>query len=212
KLPCRLPEQVATKAEVVVEKKSRPFNSAAGTQEIVTLVLRHFAARADVLRNLLDEASLVEQATNDLAERTLPANKQFTTAMQWEEWLVQIARDLQWDGENGPFPSHEIHFRTSGGAEIRPFRLVELWARQPWSPLFLDWQITWVPTTPQLVPRNAQPGKDVGPTWPLGDVDYKPLDRKSLEPFIAATGITVRGRSLVSPIDDHVFDKPLETL
>lgn len=210
-LPCRLPERIATSAEVIVETKSKPFNSGTGTGEIEA-ALTHFTTRSEILRRLVNEASLVDQATNHLIEKTLPANKQFNTALAWQQWLQRITRTMEWDGNRQTTPGDQVYFRASGGTEIRPSRLAELWGRQPWSPLFLDWQITWYPTTPQLVPRKEQDGKDFGPTWPLAEHDYEPLDRKSLEPYIRSTGITVRGRSLLSPIDDRIFEKPIETL
>lgn len=208
-LPCRVPERIATKAEVIVDEKTTPFDTGAGIQEIAA-ALHHFAPRSEILNRLLNEASLIEQATNHLADKTLPANKQFNTALAWQQWLEQITRSMEWDGNRQTTPGNRIHFRAQDGTEIRPSRLAEFWARQPWSPLFLDWQITWFPTNPQLVPRRD--GKDFGPTWPLAEHDYEPLDRKSLEPFIHSTGITVRGRSLLSPIDERIFKKPIDTL
>lgn len=207
-LPCRLPDQVVTKAEVVVEKTSKPINSSTGVQEIQA-ALSNFVTRAEILRELVGEASLVEQAIEDLAQRT---SKQFNTANDWELWLARLKQDVEWDGKSTAVPRDELHFYSSNGSEIRPAQLLDLWERQPWSPLFLDWQITWVPTSPQLTPRNGKDGKDFGPTWPLDDVDYGPLDRKSLEPFINGAGVTVRGRSLLSPIDQQLLDEPIKTL
>jgi hypothetical protein len=210
-LPCRLPERIATSAEVNVDSKSKPFDSATGTTEIAA-ALTHFKPRSEILGRLVNEASLVEQAVNYLVEKTLPPNRQFNTALAWEQWLQKITTTMEWDGNRQTTPGNQVYFRASDKTEIRPSRLAELWGRQPWSPLFLDWQITWYPTTPQLVPRKGQDGKDFGPTWPLAEHDYEPLDRKSLEPFIRSTGITVRGRSLLSPIDERIFEKPIETL
>ncbi len=207
-LPCRLPERIATRAEVIVDTKSTPFNSGTGTGEIETALV-HFGSRSQILGRLVNEASLMEQAASHLVEKTA---KQFTTALAWQEWLQLITRTMEWDGKRETTPANQVHFRASDGSEIRPSRLGELWGRQPWSPLFLDWQITWYPTTPQLVPRKEKDGKDFGPTWPLADHDYEPLDRKSLEPFIRSAGITVRGRSLLSSIDERLFEKSIETL
>ncbi len=206
--PCRLPEQIATSAEVLVETSTR-FNT--GTSELDT-ALHHFAPRSDLLRSLVNEASLVEQAISNLVERTLPPDKRFTTAQAWQDWLQRLTTPLKWDGKHETTPKHQVHFRTPAGAEIRPYRLAELWLRQPWSPLFIDWQITWFPTTPQLTPRKEKDGKDFGPTWPLAEDDYKPLDRESLKPFIAGTGTTLRGRSLITPIDGRFFAEPIKTL
>jgi hypothetical protein len=207
-LPCRLPEQISKSAEVVIKEKTpQSFNAAPGLNEIAG-AMKHFAARADVLTNLLNEASLVEQAVAHLAEKTLPGNyKQFFSARDWNDWIDRLVKDL----ERKPDFDDQIRFRTGRGDEILPDRLVDLWERQPWSPLFVDWQITWFPSTPQLVPRQGQNGKDFGPVWPFGEHDFKPLDLESLRSVIKK-GITVRGRSLLSPIDGRIFKEPIDTL
>ena len=206
-LPCRLPEQIVRVGEVVVkDKPAKSFNTAAGVAEIAG-AMKHFAPRAELLTGLLNEASLVEQAVSDLAERSLPANIQFFSAGTWQRWVERLVKDLK----RKPEPEDEIRFRTGGGAEVSPERLVDLWEQQPWSPLFLDWQITWFPATPSLVPRKEQNGKDFGPTWPFHEHDFEPLNLESLRPVIAK-GITIRGRSLLSPIDGRIFKEPIETL
>jgi hypothetical protein len=74
---------------------------------------------------------------------------------------------------------------------------------QPWSPLFIDWQITWFPT-----PGASTEDHPFGPTWSFAGTDFAPLDRQS----IPRTGYTVRGRSLLSPIDERIFKEPIDTL
>ena len=206
KLPCRLPDQITTSIEVVVNKQPKPFNTVAGLTHI-TAAMNHFAPRTGILTSLLNEASLIEQAITDLAQRTLPAN--MFSANIWEDWVARINKDLTSDGK--PESSDDqIQFRSSGGSAIPPHHLVDLWERQPWAPLFLDWQITWFPATPALVQRKD--GKDFGPVWPLADHDYEPLNLDSLQPVITAKGTTIRGRSLLSPIDGRIFKQPIETL
>ena len=209
-LPYRLPDQIITAAEVVVDKKNpKPFNSAAGVTEIAA-ALKHFAPHTNILTGLLNEASLIEQAISDLAARTLPPNKRFDFANLWEEWLARLNKDLLSDGT--PASSRDqIRFRTANGSEVSSQRLLDLWEKQPWSPLFLDWQITWFPAMHALVQRKEQDGKDFGSVWPLAEHDYEPLDLKSLQPLIS-NGVTIRGRSLISPVDGRIFKQPIETL
>ena len=51
-----------------------------------------------VVKALLNEASIVEQAIRDLAERALPAISRFVTPATWQEWTEQLVNDLTWDG------------------------------------------------------------------------------------------------------------------
>ncbi|MGA9768048.1 MAG: hypothetical protein WBV94_03345 [Blastocatellia bacterium] len=196
-LPCRLPEQIVTVAEVVVEKKAKPFSLAAGvTQQIATAVRTHFAEHYEILTRLLEEASIVEQAITDLAARTLPADKRFDSANSWRKWTGRLFKDLTGDNQ----AEDQVRFGNQGDLNMPPYRLVELWGQQPWSPLFLDWQITWFPT--QLS------GQGFGPAWRLGEYDYQPVNKESLP----QTGYTVQGRSLLAPIDERIFMGPIETL
>ncbi|HEY0729365.1 MAG TPA: hypothetical protein VGD38_14900, partial [Pyrinomonadaceae bacterium] len=200
-LPCRLPEQIVTAVDVAVDQKDKKsFTKANGVAEIAAAAQKHLPACPQILSSLVDEGSIVEQAIADLTERTLPAGKKFDTAELWQTWVHRLVHDLTWDGDNESFPHDQVTFDKQG---IRPFRLVELWGRQPWSPLFLDWQITWFPTADL---PSTQDG--FGPTWPLRNFDYQPSDRKS----IPTTGYTIRGRSLLSPIDGRIFDEPINTL
>lgn len=201
-LPCRLPEQIATYGEVVVNKERKSFDTPAGVSEIAAAAQKHLPSCPSVLLALLNEGSIVEQAINDLASRTLPDGKQFDDADSWRKWTDQLDHDLTWDGDPKKFPHDEVNFGKSGALNIRPHRLADLWGEQPWSPLFLDWQITWFPT-PQTNAENP-----FGPTWTLGEADFAPLNRES----IPQKGYTVRGRSLLSPIDERIFKEPIDTL
>lgn len=199
--PCRLPEQIVTKAEVVVDQKDKnSFSKATGVAEIAAAAQQHLPACPQILSSLTDEASIVEQAIADLANRTLPDGKRFDTADTWASWVNRLVNDLTWDGKRETFPRDQVSFDKP---EVQPHHLVELWGRQPWAPLFLDWQITWFPT-PDLPATEA----GFGPIWPLRNFDYAPPDRNS----IPAKGYTFRGRSLLSPIDGRIFQEPIDTL
>ncbi|HEY0762422.1 MAG TPA: hypothetical protein VGD61_08585 [Pyrinomonadaceae bacterium] len=198
--PCRLPEEMITGVKVAV-KNGPPtaFNSATGVANIAAAAQSHLPACPPVLNGLLNEASIVEQAIRHLAKETLPAA--FVDEAEWSRWTDRLAHDVTWDGKANP-PHDQITLEPEA-LNIRPFRLVDLWAKQPWSPLFLDWQITWFPST-----EDSTTEEPFGPTWEFGQADFAPLDRKS----IPNKGYTVRGRSLLSPIDDRLFKEPVQTL
>jgi hypothetical protein len=196
-LPCRLPEQIVTAAEVVVDKKPQSFSIAAEvTQQIAATVRTHFAEHYEMLTRLLEEASIVERAITDLATRSLPALKRFDSAKSWGNWTGRLFKDLMVDKK----AQDQIRFGNQGDLNVPPYRLVELWGQQPWSPLFLDWQITWFPT--------QSSGQGFGPAWRLGEYDYQPVNK---EP-VPQTGYTVQGRSLLAPIEERIFMEPIETL
>lgn len=206
-LPCRLPEQIITTAEVLLNQNTnqdtKTFNQPFGVAEIAAAAKQHLPACPTIVGALLDEGSIVEQAINDLVARSLPERKQFDTADDWQSWVDRLTNDLTWDGKRETFPTDRVSFGKPGALDIKPQRVVELWGRQPWSPLFLDWQITWFPT-PELPSTND----GFGPNWPLRGFDYVPPDKNS----IPAKGWTIRGRSLLTPIDGRIFDEPLQTL
>src|ERR1043165_2966933 len=203
RLPCRLPEQIATHGEVVVKKERKSFDTPAGVSEIAAAAQKHLPSCPAVLPALLNEGSIVEQAINDLVSRTLPDGKRFDDADSWRGWAQQLDHDLTWDGNLKSFPKNEVNFGKPGALSIRTHRLADLWVEQPWSPLFLDWQITWFPTPPATNAENP-----FGPTWTFGEADFAPLNRES----IPQKGYTVRGRSLLSPIDERIFKEPIDTL
>lgn len=199
-LPCRMPEQIAAAADVVVDKKKISFNKPAGVAEIAAAAQQHLPACPPVLAQLLDEGSIVEQAIADLAQRTLPAGNKFDTVDLWQAWLARLVNDLTWNGKPETFPEDSISFDKPG---VKAEQLAALWEQQPWAPLFLDWQVTWFPTAD--LPATAD---GFGPTWPLRNFDYAPLDKNS----IPSTGYTFKGRSLLSPIDGRILKEPIDTL
>ena len=202
-LPCRLPEQMITAAKVVLENgKTNTFSSASGVADIAASAQRQLPACPPILTGLLNEASIVEQAIRHLAENTLPDTKVFSDEQGWSGWTEQLVHTLTWDGKARPFPQERITLEPEA-LNIRPHRLLDLWVKQPWSPLFLDWQITWFPTT-----QSSTPEQPFGPVWNFGEADFVPLDRRS----IPEQGYTVRGRSLLAPIDERIFKEPIATL
>ena len=197
-LPCRLPEQIINSAKVSVDRKDpKTFSAPADVAEIATAARTYLPACPQVLDGLLDEASIVEQAVRNLVERTA---KPFNDARAWSSWTNRLVHDLAWSGDPDSIPFDEVTLQPEA-AKIYPYRLVDLWVKQPWSPLFLDWQITWFPTPPTA--ENP-----FGETWSFREADFIPSDRES----IPRKGYTVRGRSLLSPIDERIFKEPIDTL
>ena len=199
--PCRLPDEIVTAAEVKVGQNTKPFSTPAGVNEIAAAAQK-LPACPELLSALLNEASIVQQAIRDLAERSLPP-KEFDTEASWRAWADQLVHDVTWDGDSEAFPTDQIKFGKPNELNIRAHRLVDVWAHQPWSPLLLDWQITWFPTA-------HAPGAehDFSPVWNFGGADFLPVDHKS----IPKEGFTVRGRSLLAPIDERIFNEPVERL
>lgn len=202
--PCRLPDQIATDANVEVNQDSRQFKAAANITEIGAAAQQHLPACPTIVSELLKEVSIVEQAVRDLAQRTVPVeDPPFPAAGDWRSWAKKLVDDLTWDGDPDSVPFHRITFTRPGAPNTPPDRLVDLWVEQPWSPIFIDWQITWFPT-----PQTSSAEQPFGPAWIFGEADFGPLDRDS----IPQTGYTVRGRSLLSAIDDRIFKEPIDTL
>ncbi|HKG47206.1 MAG TPA: hypothetical protein VKB02_10790 [Pyrinomonadaceae bacterium] len=200
--PCRLPEEIITTAKVVVQNEAPiTLNSATGVADIATAAQKHLPNCPEILNGLLNEASIVEQAIRSLVEQTLP-RQPFPDAGQWSQWAERLSQDVTWSGDTGSMPFDQITFEPQA-SNILPHRLVDLWKEQPWSPLFIDWQITWFPTAQFSTAENP-----FGPVWSFDEADFVPADRRS----IPQQGYTVRGRSLLSPIDDRLFKEPVDTL
>ena len=199
-LPCRLPEHTATAAEVEVADKSKKVSAPVGVSQVNAAVQTHFSSQSETLKRLVEEASLVEQAVSDLVERTLATEVRRSSADDWRRWTNRLVYDITWVDNRKPLPTDKINLTDAGAARVWPHRLADLWVRQPWSPLFINWQITWRPT--------PDTNEDFDAVWRLGQHDYKPTDMK----YLSHEGSSVQGRSLLSPIDDRLFKEPINTL
>ncbi|MFL6336475.1 MAG: hypothetical protein ACJ754_24495 [Pyrinomonadaceae bacterium] len=200
-LPCRLPEQTVKAAEVTVNNEAKMFDAAdAGVTQLAASAQKLSAGRDELFKSMLVEAALVEQAVSDLVTRSLATEPPLTTADRWQDWTKRLVKDLTSAGDPQDLPRDRVRFVRSDALNVQPSLLTGLWVRQPWSPLFIDWKISWRPT------KNTEP--DLGPNWRLNQFDYEPKDRES----IPASGASVSGRSMLSPVDGRLFKKPLETL
>ncbi|HEX7318176.1 MAG TPA: hypothetical protein VF297_30005 [Pyrinomonadaceae bacterium] len=200
-LPCRLPEQVANTAEVTVGVETKKFDAPDAAVAQVTASARKLdAGRDEVLKSLLEEASIVEQAVSDLVARSIPTEPPLTSTTRWQAWAQRLVKDFYVDVNNKDLPRDQVRFGGPNAPDVRPGLLAEVWARQPWSPLFIDWKISWRPT------KSTE--QDFGPVWRHNAYDFEPKDRESLP----ARGSSVSGRSILSPVDGRLFEQPLETL
>jgi hypothetical protein len=89
---------------------------------------------------LAEEAALVEEAIASLIRdggRTAAFDEN-SNIDQWEERNRRVRTQ-----EGG------IEFSTTNGRRIALSDLSSAWCRQPWIPLFLDWEVEWFPTIDQ---------------------------------------------------------------
>ncbi|HRI67978.1 MAG TPA: hypothetical protein PK156_27260, partial [Polyangium sp.] len=87
---------------------------------------------------LAEEAALIEEAIASLMRdggRT-PIFDQNSDISQWEQ---RNARVLDRAGL--------VEFSTTNGKNALLSPSAQIWLRQPWVPLFLDWEVEWFPTT-----------------------------------------------------------------
>jgi hypothetical protein len=158
--------------------KPKPWNTPARADDVRAAVARHFAGVAAAAGGLLDEASLIEQALAGLVEATRDPD-------HWDAWIDRLEADVAWDRSENRNALDPI---LGNGKPAALSRLVSLWGRQPWSPLYLDWEIT--------VHRSQGAAKDFGPDWQATDYDYEPATNQPGD----ADGYTVHGRSLMAPV------------
>ena len=198
RLPCRGLDGVVTAAEVTLAGTTEKF-PAAGTdpaRAITTLLLQNFPARGDALTRLVQEAFVVEQAVTNLARRSRDAFlakwslDRFRSRDEWSSWKDRLDQLLSQDGT--------VRFQVA----CPPARLVGLWGEQPWSPLYLDWRVTWYPTSPGPA--------DFGPSWRLGDHDYHPAPGAA--PPTSKPGHSSSGRSQLAPVLGRALEEPIQAL
>lgn len=86
---------------------------------------------------LAEEAALVEEAiTSLICDRA--RTDAFDNDSHVDEWEDRNRRVRRCEGE--------IEFSTTNGRRIALSNLGTAWCRQPWVPLFLDWEVEWFPS------------------------------------------------------------------
>jgi hypothetical protein len=108
--------------------------------------------------------------------------------------------------KHGPARRATLRLSLDDGHQGPLSSAVALWGEQPWSPLYLDWQITWFPDAcePDAV--------DFGAGWAFDAErnDYAPAP--SANPVGRDQGIPLRGRSLMAPQMGAAFTDPIAHL
>lgn len=93
---------------------------------------------------------------------------------------------------------------AAGFTGVRPSPLgIEAWA-QPWTPLFMSWQVTWYPTP---YPAAANPG--VLSDWRFNGLDY---DWTGVSQFDHSKAVPLQGRSLLAPVSTKGLQKSIAAL
>ncbi len=181
KLTCRMPASLVANAPVVAERAAFPTEAlSALAASLVAKGLPQAGALAGVLR----EAALMEQA---VASTAFAEPAPFAGQIEWERWKSALQARFR-SGADG-----SLTLAGADGRAVLPEALVAVWGQQPWSPLYIDWNVSW----------HASPAGLKDWTFPTGQralhYDYRQPDG------VPAAGreapAAVKGRSLMAPMD-----------
>lgn len=190
-LPCRTLADLVTAAPVVAEEALFP---AAALSALASTLAASGLPRADALTALLGEAVLMEQA---VASEAFTRAAPFTGQGDWQGWKDALQARFR-----SGVPGRSMVLVGEGGREVRPEALVAVWGQQPWSPLYIDWDLNWHPS----------PGGLADWTFPTGQeplhYDYRQPERTPAAGREAAR--RVAGRSLMAPMDGRFLTGALE--
>ena len=198
-LPCRRIDALVTSGEIIKNGQAQPLGAALPPEPLIALIGERLPGQAEVLGALLREAALVERGMLELAETSLPPAGKFSSKETWDAWREQLDTVLNRDENAGAAPGTRLRLKT-GASPVSNRHLVDLWGTQPWAPLFIDWEITWEPTTAA--------GQDFGADWTLENTDYRP---QTARPPVGKPE-RLRGRSLVAPMAGNFFRDALDEL
>ncbi|MDX1413781.1 MAG: hypothetical protein R3293_06290 [Candidatus Promineifilaceae bacterium] len=190
-------------------------NGSAGITPAANLkpIIKSISAGAGdpTLGALLQEAGLVEQFFHALATGSFPDDGVDHDESTWQQRIAAF-KDLFNESDETAEQAQQsapiklqAQIQTTSSLAYAPgldyyARLGSLWLKQPWSPLFLDWQITWYP--------DSRSGFPTGWTLDTSAMDYRPASGQSG----TGKGIVLRGRSLMAPQMGRVFTDPIEKL
>jgi len=73
---------------------------------------------------------------------------------------------------------------------------VKFWREQPWQPIFMDWQVNWIPSEPPDL-------------WQRNETDFQ---FSKASPKKSGAAIAIRERSLLTPLSGNLVDHPLNEL
>lgn len=191
KLPCRTPAGLVATAPVVAERAAFPTEALTA---LATTLADKGVPQAGALAAVLREAALMEQA---VASRAFADTAPFAGQIEWEQWKNALQARFR-SGAAGV----SLTLAGADGRAVLPETLVAVWGQQPWSPLYLDWNVNW----------HASPAGLKDWTFPLGQqalhYDYRQPDG------VPAAGreapAAVKGRSLVAPMDGGFITTALD--
>ena len=197
-LPCRLETDFVTEAGLAIDGGA-PQKFQAQPMDLPGLdTLLSQVGHGHALGNLLAESRLFESLVTALAKATLPENGAFRYAQDWEAWRVRTQSPFtQPDAEA---TRDRVRFFAKNKELTATHALIRVWGQQPWSPLYLDWEVTWRP-----YPDEPGKGCDIQ-GWAFGQVDYEPQGQPP------QNGHTLRGRSPMTPVNMRLLNEPLATL
>lgn len=186
-LPCRFPHH-----RLHTLRTQLAFPALTICQEALRLPER-FGARGPLLQMLVHEALTLEHAMAVKQAASLSASlsgaSRFEDEKSWRAWLDRHTKN------------ERLEYQTATGQRMHAATFARFWKEQPWSPLFLDWRLTWHPAPDDNTPKN----------WQWSNSDYRFKDENSQSAPEDSTDVIQR-RSLLTPIDNDALKKPVEAL
>lgn len=183
-LPCRTPDQLAKQATTTLRSGESFKGATPDTDQLGDLVSEAFPKKAKLLKGLLHEGFLLESAFDQLVTASYP-KEGLRAEHAWDAWMDELRDSLYPDREG-----HALKLTDALGRPTPAFTIADHWRQQPWSPLHLDWEITWYPSESM-------------DDWQWQDGAWDFVGKHQQE------GHTLRGRSLAVPIADAVLAQPL---
>jgi hypothetical protein len=198
KTVCRPGGAILTGLELQIGLNTTPqtVSGALDVSQLQKDVQTHFAQAGADLSQLLAEGALLEAALTQLAVKT----RQQT--VEWPGWLAQIKTALEWDGKGHGPPQRIYGTGQQKTGALSVSRLASLWGKQPWTPLYLDWQVV-VYKSDTAVDKDGSFGQG----WQFGGYEYTAVGDAAAKKLQV-----LQGRSLLNPMVGRYFTDPIDEL
>ena len=200
-LTCRLPGQVVKTATLKWDKATVPAATAAATGDVKSnLGSVTPDAIQPVAGKLLVEAARFESALAALVSRSFGTkqtghSRQVSNVSNFTTWVEEMNKALA-----SPTSAAGLTFKAAGALDVPAASVGRLWGQQPWSPRFLDWQVSWSPI------ESSHGG--FGSSWSFQGEDYAPAAHFSSP----ATPYQVSGRTVASASTSDWIDQAIDVL
>jgi hypothetical protein len=131
--------------------------------------------------------------------------------------LVSVIQNQQtcfWNSVVYPSVDEEVAATATGFDGVIPYVIAVTPWSPPWSPLYMDWQVTWMPSYYYVVNPSAPAPAPNNPPGALSGWSYDELDYdwdNTLSPT-AQPGYILQGRTLLTPSATDVFVARLKEL